>query len=560
MKKKQYKKKYQTQGITGDQASNTLAGAGQVASLAMSGNDNVGAGILSGGMSGGMAGASFGPLGAGIGFAGGALIGGISAGINKKKNRLASEAEAERQKMEDEWNRTATAMYDPNVYSNPYAMAMGGVVPQQDVEIEGGETLYKPEDAGAVYGQEQGLSSKGSKVTGNSHGEGGIDATLPEGTFVFSKRFKMQGKSLAKHSEGVMKSIGKAERTLTSPKSSDLAKTTAERNMRNGEMRLQNLMKLQKQMTEAEKAKGNVTKDGLLKEQPQQYMYGGPVRKKYAIDGEVDMFNPNGTYNWTGNIVNPAMVAQADAMQPSNIKTSNYSPLQWAPLNPNSGTMKSTPPPPNNFTPPGFSENYGKYASSIYNIAKSFDKPQKLNAQDYTVPYVNPQQVSYKSMINDAKSQGAAMLKASKSGNLGSQGVINRMRAASSSVNREIGKIREAEETTNAQLRGEAARMNADIAAKNAQLKFGVDDWNAKSLAAKDSYMGEGMKDLQNISYYSQRDRNQFNLDGYYKNFVGSNYYMLDENGLPIYRTGSAGTAPLSSKKATKTNKYKTNK
>lgn len=537
MKKKQYKKKYQTQGITGDQASNTLAGAGQVASLAMSGNDNVGSGILSGGMSGAMAGASFSPLGAAIGFAGGALIGGISAGINKKKNRLASEAEAERQKVEDEWNRTATAMYDPNVYSNPYAMAMGGVVPQQDVEIEGGETLYKPEDTGAVYGQEQGLSSKGSKVTGSSHGEGGIDATLPEGTFVFSKRFKIQGKSLAKHSEGVMKSIGKAERTLTSPKSSDLAKTTAERNMRNGEMRLQNLMKLQKQMTEAEKAKGNVTKDGLLKEQPQEYMYGGQVRKKYAIDGEVDLnFSPNPFH-----VGNP------------NLMVSGFDRTQFG-----YDTTKSAPPPSNKFTPPGFSENYGKYASSIYNIAKSFDKPQKLNAQDYTVPYVNPQQVSYKSMINDAKSQGAAMLKASKSGNLGSQGVINRMRAASSSVNGEIGKIREAEETTNAQLRAEASRMNADIAAKNAQLKFGVDDWNAKSLAAKDSYMGEGMKDLQNISYYNQRDRNQFNLDGYYKNFAGSNYYMLDENGLPIYRTGSAGTTPLNSKKATNTNKKKT--
>lgn len=62
--------------------------------------------------------------------------------------------------------------------------ALGGTVPGEEVEIEGGEAVELP-------------NGKTQKVEGPNHENGGIDLFLPEGTEVFSKRIKKDGVTMA---------------------------------------------------------------------------------------------------------------------------------------------------------------------------------------------------------------------------------------------------------------------------------------------------------------------------------------------------------------------------
>ena len=93
-------------------------------------------------------------------------------------------------------------------------MAMGGNIP---VELEGGEMFQIP---GMGTGQE---------VLGPSHGQGGVDMELPEGTSVYSDRITVDGKTLADRKKSRDRKITKLDKLLDDNPSDQLVKNTAKR-------------------------------------------------------------------------------------------------------------------------------------------------------------------------------------------------------------------------------------------------------------------------------------------------------------------------------------------
>ena len=93
-------------------------------------------------------------------------------------------------------------------------MAMGGNIP---VELEGGEMFQVP---GMGTGQE---------VLGPSHGQGGVDMELPEGTSVYSDRITVDGKTLADRKKSRDRKINKLDKLLDANPSDQLVKNTAKR-------------------------------------------------------------------------------------------------------------------------------------------------------------------------------------------------------------------------------------------------------------------------------------------------------------------------------------------
>ena len=119
--------------------------------------------------------------------------------------------------------------------------AMGGVVENVPVEVEGDEVAKTPD--GDM------LEFKGKK-----HEEGGIKTNLPEGTEVYSDRIKIEGKTLAKRKTEREKHMMKLQKMLTETFDPLLEKTTLRVKNNNDKIEAFD-KKVQGVANEAEKAK-----------------------------------------------------------------------------------------------------------------------------------------------------------------------------------------------------------------------------------------------------------------------------------------------------------------
>lgn len=95
-------------------------------------------------------------------------------------------------------------------------LANGGVVTNENVEVEGGEVFQIP--SGSV-----------GEFKGNSHENGGIDVSLPIGTTIFSERIKRNGKTMAKRKSDRTKYLDKIDKLLEKSNTDKLLKNTKDR-------------------------------------------------------------------------------------------------------------------------------------------------------------------------------------------------------------------------------------------------------------------------------------------------------------------------------------------
>ena len=118
--------------------------------------------------------------------------------------------------------------------------AMGGVVPGVPVEVEGDEVGETP--------QGELLEFKGA-----SHEEGGMDLQLPEGTEIFSKRIKIEGKTMAERKKARQNKMLKLEKLLEKSGSDKVLKDTLKKTAKNNELEEQKDMKIQETISNMKK-------------------------------------------------------------------------------------------------------------------------------------------------------------------------------------------------------------------------------------------------------------------------------------------------------------------
>lgn len=111
--------------------------------------------------------------------------------------------------------------------------ALGGNIGKKKVEVEGKEVVETPD--GQV-----------GKVQGPSHENGGVDATLPVGSQVFSKRLKIEGKSMADRKLVREKRAAKLQKLISKNPDNMLLRNTYKRTMSNLASEDQQDMTLQK--------------------------------------------------------------------------------------------------------------------------------------------------------------------------------------------------------------------------------------------------------------------------------------------------------------------------
>lgn len=106
--------------------------------------------------------------------------------------------------------------------ANRNNFAMGGVVPNVPVEVEG---------------QEVGETPSGQMIDfkGPSHEQGGIDVKLPKGTEIFSKRIKVGGKTMAERKKEREKRVLSLEKLLEKNGNDKLLKDSLKRTIENNE-------------------------------------------------------------------------------------------------------------------------------------------------------------------------------------------------------------------------------------------------------------------------------------------------------------------------------------
>lgn len=94
--------------------------------------------------------------------------------------------------------------------------ATGGDINTQNIEAEGGEIFQTPN--GSL-----------SKINGPNHSNGGVNLNLPEGTTIYSKRVKVNGKSMADRKIEREKKVNKANEKYNKDKTDSINRNTYER-------------------------------------------------------------------------------------------------------------------------------------------------------------------------------------------------------------------------------------------------------------------------------------------------------------------------------------------
>lgn len=94
--------------------------------------------------------------------------------------------------------------------------AMGGLVGKRNIEVEGDEVVETP-------------NGQVSIVAGPSHSKGGVDITVPSGTEIFSKRLKIDGKTMAQRKLERTERLNKLQKLLEKNPLDKILKSTIQR-------------------------------------------------------------------------------------------------------------------------------------------------------------------------------------------------------------------------------------------------------------------------------------------------------------------------------------------
>lgn len=170
-------------------------------------------------------------------------------------------------------------------------MAYGGVIPNTQIEAEGGEIVETPD--GGI-----------EELKGPSHEQGGIDLFLPPGTEIFSDRLTgSDGKTMAERKKAREKKLSKTQKLLEKNPSDATLKKTLEK------IKISNEKEEQSDLAQMEEARnlynsnmGKMMMGGII----EQYFTGGFVEDENSSIGKqiLDNINIGDGIGMIGNLIN----------------------------------------------------------------------------------------------------------------------------------------------------------------------------------------------------------------------------------------------------------------
>jgi hypothetical protein len=281
-----------------------------------------------------------------------------------------------------------------------------------------------------------------------------------------------------------------------------------------------------------------------LVEQPQmknggKMKYDGYNNSQYLPDEEV-FLNPNDNLtNLFGNssstvpdIVNPNQVIPqktTDTYTPQfTTPTENVSPTSYSPVSKTQMDITR-----------GSGSKFGyldalSLAPVAYNAIQGMMPEDRLKAGDYqTKKTLTPYELNYAPAKQEALSSNRALNKDILStGNKSVGDIIRNLRGSRQGYMNQVSDITSKEQMGNAALKMQADQGNIAIDQSNKSIAFSVDDWNAKSKAARINMLGEAATQLAQFAQGKKGDKVTINAI----NYMLQNY-TFDANGNLTYKS-----------------------
>lgn len=167
-------------------------------------------------------------------------------------------------------------------------------------------------------------------------------------------------------------------------------------------------------------------------------------------------------------------------------------------------------------------------APVAYNLYQGLKKEDRLNPKDYQVNQrIQPYKLNYDPAKNAALSSNRALDKEiMNTGNKSTADIIANLRGSRTGYNQQVSDIVSKEQMGNAAINMQAQQANIGIEQSNKSTKFAVDDWNAKSKAARINMLGEAATQLSQFAQGKKSDKVTMNA-------INSmlNNYVFDMNG-----------------------------
>jgi len=158
-------------------------------------------------------------------------------------------------------------------------------------------------------------------------------------------------------------------------------------------------------------------------------------------------------------------------------------------------TMKQTP-----------MQAAGLAAPIAYNLGMGlFSKPTQLKAEDYiNKSRVTPYKVNVDPQLNETRLAYNAAEKGIRNAAPGSGAYLTNRANLANLRSKSIKDVLAGKENADAQLQMQADAQNAQLEAQSRGTKFAIDDWNAKSKAAKQKYLQKAIEQMGTLSQNSQ--------------------------------------------------------
>jgi hypothetical protein len=273
-----------------------------------------------------------------------------------------------------------------------------------------------------------------------------------------------------------------------------------------------------------------------LVEQPQMKNGGKMYRTGGLKDGMDDMGNPIGSRSYNlFNGINDGTESLQDQPFDENF-SSIYKPMSDAqytlPLEQqSSGSMTAEK--------SGQTSKFNyldalSLAPVAYNAIQGMMPEDRLKAGDYqTKKTLTPYELNYAPAKQEALSANRAETRAILStGNKSVGDIIANIRGSRRGYNDAISNITAKEQMGNAALKMQADTTNIGIDQSNKSIAFSVDDWNAKSKAARINMLGEAATQLSQFAQGKKGDKVTINaINSMLQN------YTFDSNGNLTYKS-----------------------
>lgn len=170
-----------------------------------------------------------------------------------------------------------------------------------------------------------------------------------------------------------------------------------------------------------------------------------------------------------------------------------------------------------------------QFAPIAYNAIQGLTPEQKLKSGDYMVnDQVTPYDVSFapqeQAMLSSTRALNKDIL---STGNKSAGDIIRNLRGSQTQYRQGISGLANQEQMLEGQLKMSADQFNIGNKQQNAARRFTVDDWNARSKAAKQNMLGTATSQLAQYGQGKRSDMTGMNLI----NSILGGEYTMDING-----------------------------